>query len=360
MRLGFFTMPMHPPGSDPAETLRDDLEQIVTADKLGYKEAWIGEHLTAEWENIPAPDLLIAQALPLTENIILGTGVNCLTNHDPFMLAHRIAQLDNMARGRFYWGIGSGVFAGDLEAYGYDPKSKENRQASREILDVIIDLWNDPKPGLYESKYFKFRVPDPDPRVGLGVHMKPFQKPHPPIGVAGLTPYSSTLVVAGERGWIPMSSDIIPPRIIETHWSAVESGASNGGPAPNRSEWRIARDIFVADTTEEARKLALEGTLGRDYRDYFLRLGRRARGLEIFKQDPDTPDSAIDLEYVMEHIWVVGSPDDVVEKLSGLYEAVGGFGVLLAVGHEWKPHDKWLHSMTLLAEEVMPRLAHLK
>ena len=143
MRRGFFTMPMHPPGSDPAETLRADLDQIVTADELDYREAWIGEHLTAQWENIPAPDLLIAQALPLTKNIILGTGVNCLPNHNLFMLAHRVAQLDNMARGRFLWGIGSGVFAGDLEGFGFDPKSKENRQASREIIDVIVELWRD-------------------------------------------------------------------------------------------------------------------------------------------------------------------------------------------------------------------------
>ena len=359
MRLGFFTMPMHPPGSDPAETLRADLDQIVTADELGYREAWIGEHLTAQWENIPAPDLLIAQALPFTKNIILGTGVNCLPNHNPFMLAHRVAQLDNMARGRFYWGIGSGVFAGDLEAFGFDPKSKENRQASREIIDVIVELWRDLKPGLYESKYYNFRVPEPDPEVGLGFHMKPYQKPHPPIGVAGLTPKSDTLVLAGERGWIPMSSNVIPTRIVITHWGAVELGARSGGPEPDRSEWRIARDIFVADTTEEAQKLALQGTLGRDYRDYFLRLGKRGRNYDIFKQDLETLDSAVDLEYLMEHVWIVGSPDEVAERIRRLYEAVGGFGVLLAVGHEWKPREIWLQSMNLLASEVIPMLADL-
>ena len=89
MEIGYFTMPLHPPGSNIAKTLKEDLEQIVLLDGLGYKEAWIGEHFTAEWENIPAPDLFIAQALGLTENIILGTGVTCMPNHDPFMIAHR-------------------------------------------------------------------------------------------------------------------------------------------------------------------------------------------------------------------------------------------------------------------------------
>src|SRR5262245_50941546 len=83
MKLGYFTMPLHPPGASPADTLASDLEQLETLDRLGFAEAWIGEHITSEWENIPAPDLLIAQALARTTTIRLGTGVSCLPNHDP-------------------------------------------------------------------------------------------------------------------------------------------------------------------------------------------------------------------------------------------------------------------------------------
>ena len=82
MEVGYFTMPLHPPGSNLTETLEDDLEQIVVLEKLGYKEAWIGEHFTAKWENIPAPDIFIAHALALTDRIILGTGVTCMPNHN--------------------------------------------------------------------------------------------------------------------------------------------------------------------------------------------------------------------------------------------------------------------------------------
>ena len=109
MKPGFFTMPLHPPGANMTETLKSDLDQIVKLDELGYAEAWIGEHFTAAWENIPSPELFIAQALGVTKNIRLGTGVTCMPNHDPFMIAHRIAQLDHMARGRFHWGVGSGL-----------------------------------------------------------------------------------------------------------------------------------------------------------------------------------------------------------------------------------------------------------
>ena len=78
MKLGFFTMPLHPPGSDFTQTLESDLDQIITLDQLGFHEAWLGEHFTSVWENIPAPDLLLASAIPQTEKIILGTGVTCM------------------------------------------------------------------------------------------------------------------------------------------------------------------------------------------------------------------------------------------------------------------------------------------
>ena len=116
MQLGYFMMPLHPPGSDLGKTLQHDLRQVERLDELGYSEVWVGEHFTAEWENIPAPDLFIAAALQRTERIMFGTGVSCMPNHSPFVLAHRIAQLDQMAQGRFMWGVGAGSFIGKEQA----------------------------------------------------------------------------------------------------------------------------------------------------------------------------------------------------------------------------------------------------
>src|SRR5262249_11205946 len=80
-----------------------------------------------------------------------AAGVSCLPNHDPLVLAQRIAQLDQMARGRFYWGVGSGGFPGDFELFGVDPKTGEHRGITREILDTVLALWQDAKPGGYEG-----------------------------------------------------------------------------------------------------------------------------------------------------------------------------------------------------------------
>ena len=359
MELGYFTMPLHPPGSVQADTMDHDLDQLATLDELGYKETWVGEHFTSVWENIPAPDMFIAKALGYTKNMVLGTGVSCIPNHNPLMLAHRIAQLDHMARGRFHWGIGSGGFPGDLEAFGYDFNNPSYRRMTKETIEVILQIWEDPQPGVYRSDFWEFTIPEPDDSFGMRFHMMPYQKPHPPIGVAGVSPKSDTLAMAGERGWIPMTINFVPPRIIKSHWEAVEQGARKVGRKADRSTWRIACEIFVADTTEEARKAVMEGTIARDFRDYFFHSLARYKLFDVFKKDPDMADSGVTLDYLLDNTWIVGSPDDVAHQIRQLYNDVGGFGILLAMAHEWEPRDQWVHSMTLLKNEVMPRLADL-
>ncbi len=356
MELGYFAMPLHPPGSDFAQTVEDDLEQIVTLDRLGYREAWIGEHFTSEWENIPAPDLFIANALARTEKIILGTGVSCMPNHNPFVLAHQIAQLDQMARGRFYWGIGAGGFPGDLDAFGYGEDRRDNRVMTRHAVEAVLELWDDPEPGPRKNEFWEYAVPEPNPKYGLRVHMKPFQKPHPPIGVAGVTPNSGTLALAGARGWIPMSINLVPTWVLKTHWQSVEAAALKADREPDRSQWRIAREVYVAETTEEARREAREGVLARDWDNYFHHILSRDEMIGITKVDPDMPDEEVTVDYLIDNVWVIGSPDEVAARLNQLYEDVGGFGVLLAMAHEWQPLEAWQRSMRLLKDEVLPQL----
>src|SRR5881397_1111801 len=154
-----------------------------------------------------------------------------------------------------------------------------------------------------------------------------------------------------------MSINFVPPRILRTHWDAVAAGAQRVGRGADRSSWRIARDVYVADTNAEARREALAGPLARDYRDYFLRLLAKIRGLEMIKVDPAMPDSDVTLPYLLDNIWIVGDPDTVAAKLAKLRDEVGGFGALLVIAHEWRPQAAWERSMVLLREQVLPRLA---
>jgi alkanesulfonate monooxygenase SsuD/methylene tetrahydromethanopterin reductase-like flavin-dependent oxidoreductase (luciferase family) len=303
--------------------------------------------------------LFIAAALQRTQQIKLGTGVTCLPNHNPFHLAHRIAQLDQMARGRFLWGVGSGGFPGDFAVAGIDPKSGLQRQVTVDAVDLVLSLWDSPRPGTYQGHTWTFSVPDENPRIAQHVYMKPFQRPHPPIAVAGVTESSETLRLAGERGWIPMSINLVAPRVLLTHWQTLEAGAAEAGRTPSRAEWRVARNLHVAETDAQARAEAIEGAIGRDYREYFLPLLKTSRGLGGLKVDPSMSDEQVTLEYLCDNVWVVGSPDTVARKLRDLYAGVGGFGRILPVAHDWPDPSCWNRSMTLLATEVMPRLADL-
>ena len=72
------------------------------------------------------------------------------------------------------------------------------------------------------------------------------------------------------------------------------------------------------------------------------------------------PDEEVTLEYMVDNIWMIGSPADVEEKIRSIYDQVGGFGVLMSMHHDWIPKDKWLRSTRLLAEEVLPMIGDLR
>jgi alkanesulfonate monooxygenase SsuD/methylene tetrahydromethanopterin reductase-like flavin-dependent oxidoreductase (luciferase family) len=359
MRFGLFMMPLHPPERAFAESYARDLAQIVHADRLGYHEVWIGEHFTERWENAPASDLLIAQALLKTERIVLATGVTLLALHHPIETAHRIAMLDHLAQGRFYWGIGGGAIPTDLALFGLDGRTPtEVRARSAEALDVILKLWESDGGFSHHGKFFDVTAPALDPVTERGYYMKPYHRPHPPIGVAGTSLGSAALRMAGERGFMPMSSSLLAPIHLKGHWSAFEAGSASAGRLADRREWRIGRDVFVAETSALARERA-RAVLGRNY----LRHQRPNRvgtaQMAMCKIDPSLPDDAIDVDYMMEHMWIVGTPAECADQIRRLYGTVGGFGTLLAITQDSDDPEWDRGSLQLLIEDVGARIADL-
>ncbi|MBM3942288.1 MAG: LLM class flavin-dependent oxidoreductase [SAR202 cluster bacterium] len=360
MQFGLFMMPLHPPYRTFADSYDRDLALIALADQLGYHEAWIGQHFSERWENAPAPDLLIAKALAMTERIILGTGVTLLAVQNPIELAHRIAMLDHLARGRFYWGIGARAIPTDLEMFGLDPKQgREVRQRSAEVLDIVLKMWEADGKFSYHGQFFNIEAPALDATKERGLYMKPYQKPHPPIGVAGTSLGSDSIKIAGERGWIPMSSSNLAPQHLKGHWEVVSEAAASHGREMDRRDWRVARDIFVAETSQLARERARE-VLGRNYVQHQFPNRRGYGQLAATKLDPNMPDDAMTVDYMMENVWIVGDPKECAQRIRHLYQQVGGFGQLLAITQD--PDDpEWEHEcLRLLMNEVGSRVADLK
>ncbi len=204
---------------------------------------------------------------------------------------------------------------------------------TREALDIILKLWTTEEPFHYDGKFWK--VTKPDTMFGfLKPHLKPLQAPHPPIGVAGLSKGSDTFKLAGERGFIPMSLNL-NPAYVGSHWESVQVGAARSGRTPDRSIWRMVREVFVAETDEEAWRLSVGGMMGRMMDEYFLPLLANFGFLDYLKHSPEVADSDVTAAYCAKHNWLIGSPATVAEKIERIHHQVGGFGTLLLFGFDY-------------------------
>jgi len=123
----------------------------------------------------------------------------------------------------------------------------------------------------------------------------------------------------------------------------------------DRSRWRISRSIFVGETDEEARSHALNGTFAKSLL-YHRGLLTMAGRLDLLKMDPEMPDEALDAEYLVENIAIVGGIDSVTRKLNELYDVTGGFGTLLMIAQDWDDKKKMRRSMELMVQDVLPQL----
>ncbi len=334
MKLGAFLMPAHPRYRSLHDGHYHDLDTLRFLDKIGFDEAWIGEHYTMPAEPCPSPDLLIAQAILQTERIKLAPGAFMLPFHHPAELAHRICWLDHISKGRLMVGIGASGTTLDLDMFDIDHKSGVHREMTAESIAIMMRFWNSDGPFEFKGKYWTARRPADQWDKTSGYHLKPYQSPHPPVGVTGLSPSSSTLKIAGRNGWIPISF-CFTPQYLHTHWQVVEEGAAlNGRVPPARDTWRVSRPILIADTDAQAWWLAVEGEMGRYFREDYLPMIAGNKALGLFKHHPDVPDSEVTVEYCAKHCWLLGSPETVRERIEEMQSLSGGFGVLHVMGFD--------------------------
>ena len=170
---------------------------------------------------------------------------------------------------------------------------------------------------------------------------------------------SDTLKLAGEKGFLPMSLNL-NPAYVASHWDSVEAGAKKSGRTPWRGDWRLVREVFVAETDEEAWRLSVGNMMGRMMGEYFLQLLAQFGFKDYLKHDPSVPDSDVTVDYCAQRNWIIGSPKTVAEKIERIYHEVGGFGQLLVFGFDYVENpEAWKTSLGLLQTEVFPKVRHL-
>ncbi len=355
MNLGMVMMPLHPPEKPRTQCYDEDVEQIGLADRLGFREVWVGEHLSLQWENIPSNEVFLANLIARTQQIRLGTGVTIIPQHHPVNVASRLALRDHLSHGRLTIGIGQGAIPSDQALLGL-PEPATQGQMTLEGIDLILRLWQAEPPFDFAGTYWRVRLDQPVSAQGIGVLTRPYQQPHPPIAM-GLNTGRLSAPQCGRRGWIPISGNLRPLSTVARHWDWYTQGAQEAGrPAPERAIWRIARNVFVGETNEEAWAFARQGALGRSFAEYMLHLLAAAKILGMMKEDPALPDAEVTVEYVLQHLCIIGDPESCRRQLQAVWEQTGGFGTLVMIAHDWDDPARWRRSLELLATEVVPAL----
>ncbi len=359
MRLGYFSMPLHPLGRTWQDTLREDREAVLLADQLGFHDAFIGEHLTDVHENITNSLVFLATLIQETSQIRLGTGTTNLSQQHPVLVAANSAMFDHLSDGRFILGVSPGALATDAEALGL---LDEDRNAIfAEAVDVITAIWEGEPPYDITSPGGRFTVSTArsmDLDLGVGVLPKPLQQPRPEIVGTVVAPFSKGVVAMGSKDFHPLSANFLLPQWVATHWPKYVEGKESVGAVADPADWRIARTVFVADDAETARRYAVDDP-DSPYRFYYgqmLKKMRKLGRLALFKTHRDQPDEEITLEGVLESLVVHGTPAQVAEQLLDLREQVGPFGELVYAGLDWVDPALARRSMELMATKVVPEM----
>ncbi len=334
MKFGIFMGPYHKPDLNPLVAFEQDMQTVMNLDRLGYDEAWIGEHHSGGVETIASPELFIAAAAQHTKHIKLGTGAVTVPYHHPFQVAERIVQLDYMTRGRMMFGVAPGQLVQDATMIGQHPR--DNRRRLQEALDVMIPLF---KGETVTRKTDWFELKDASLQL----------LPYSDFDMATVSVISpSGPLIAGKYGMGMLSVAATHPVGIEQlldHWDIAQTEAKKAGHVLSRSDWRLMGPMHIAETFEKARDEVRYGMcMLEDYRAH------------INPADPmDWSDSDRAVDILNESgAAVIGTPEMARAQIERLIAKSGGFGTYMLMGVDWAQHPAQMNSQRLFAEEVIP------
>jgi len=304
-------------GQHPSERLRDLLEEIELADRLGLDVFGVGEHHRPDY-SASAPAVVLAAAAARTERIRLTSAVSVLSSDDPIRVFQQFATVDDLSGGRAEIMAGRGSFIESFPLFGYDLRDYD--RLFEEKLERLLDIRSRP--------------------AELGVYPAPVQ-PMLPVWIAvGGTPESAART--GMLG-LPMALAIIggmPERFApfaQIHrQAAVEAGFD---PPPPLS---INSHGFVAETSQAAADEAFPA-----FKSVMDRIGRE-RGW------PPLERPTFDASRTLRGAAFVGSPQEVVEKILFQHEIFGHHRFLVQFSVGRLPHSSVLRSIELFGTEVAP------
>ncbi len=335
-RFGIFLAPFHPTHEHADRALQRDFELIEHLDRMGFDEAWIGEHHSGGYEIIACPEVFIAAAAERTRHIRLGTGVVSLPYHHPLMVADRIMQLDHQTRGRVMFGVGPGALPSDAFMMGID--TAKQRDMMDEAIEVLVPLLRGEVVD-HQSDWFTLR----DARLQL----RPFREEGIEVAVASqVSPAGAR--AAGKHGLGLLSIGATTTggfNALAANWAICAERAADFGQTIDRAAWRLVGPMHLAETREQAFENVRFGL--EDWLRYFNEVaalplapaGRVEEAIEALNASGFA---------------VIGTPDDAISQLERLEEQSGGFGCFLQLAHNWADFGATIRSYELFARYVAP------
>jgi alkanesulfonate monooxygenase SsuD/methylene tetrahydromethanopterin reductase-like flavin-dependent oxidoreductase (luciferase family) len=351
VRFGTYFFLQAAPGRTDAEVLREEVDQMVLSEELGFDSVWITEHHYADYGLSSAPSVLLATLAARTTRIRLGIAVYVIPFHNPLRLAEETASLDILSAGRLTVGLGRGNRP--MEFFGHGVPQEQSRRRMEEGVEVLVQAWTQDRVNFQGCHWSIRNVP---------VYPKPVQKPHPPLAFAVTS--AETIAWTARHGYGMLSSGLgTPLRQTVANRDAYVQGLSDAGYQQPQIDdllqrWVVTKHVYVAPSDAEALAEAKGPEMW--YRDAFIRSlsADELTGLhESVYQGADAMISRLrsqSWEDLVESALVIGSPETVSKRIEEL-ESVGVGELVCWMNFGGLPTDKVRRSMRLFAERVMPR-----
>jgi alkanesulfonate monooxygenase SsuD/methylene tetrahydromethanopterin reductase-like flavin-dependent oxidoreductase (luciferase family) len=332
VQVGLLLSSQFPVGDDPVPRFGEQLEQVRFVRDAGFDCVFASQHYLAHPFQYLHPVPVLARVLAEAGDMRIGTSITLLALPSPVDLAEQLATLDVLSDGRLTVGVGLGYRDVEFDAFGVPPDRRLRRFLDN--LDLVRALWSEDEVTFTSEHASLDRVP---------VALRPVQRPHPPVWMAGHT--DAAIRRAARRGlpWVAAAAhvddDYLRHQVRVYRDACREHGHDLDLP--------LLQEVYVAPTEEEALDV-VRRSLALKYQAY-----------RQWGQDSILPaDQSFDVEFdeLRQGRFVIGDPATCRERLRGLVDDVGATHLLLRMQWPGMTQHEVLSGMELFANEVMPAL----
>lgn len=322
----------HPGDRDPETCLSELLEQAQTAGASGFDGLFVGEHHFTDDIYFDNFQTLARLAAEFDDEMRVGTSVCLLPLHNPALIAERIATLDVISGGNVVFGAAAGYRDAEFDAVGVDKADRAGRVA--EGVEILRALWREDNVS-YDGDHYAFE--------DVTLRPRPVQESGPPIWLGGSAPAAVRRAAELGEAWL-----IDPVSAVSKLKKAVGLYERELTEEPVCRP--IRRDVYVAETTEEAIDTAAPYIL-----DKFDSLSEWG----IIDDDAEELSRHERFERISEGRYLIGTPNEVVADLESLNETLGVDHLVARVQWPGMAHERAVDAIELLGEEVIPHVAEL-